>query len=169
MATHLGGAASRASQPSSPKGSRIQATVTGFTIAAVLLALALFGTWHLPFLSALDDLDGLREDLSGWLLGALVPGTGRFLWVKVTPALETFKAYIGSKVGEWIEESKRSRARASTVVPMDEALPARIGSGTSDGNDPPEQDGTGLDPAVDARQPRPHEDPTKGLSGSPDD
>ncbi|WP_410631487.1 hypothetical protein [Amycolatopsis sp. cmx-4-83] len=136
---YLAGAESLKWAPSS--AGHKHSTVTGFTIAAVLLALALFGTWHLPFLSALDDLDGLREDLSG----------------------------CGSKVGEWIEESKRSRARASTVVPMDEALPARIGSGTSDGNDPPEQDGTGLDPAVDARQPRPHEDPTKRLSGSPDD
>jgi hypothetical protein len=123
MAAHVGGAAAGSGQPDSSKGSRIQVAVTGFNTAAVLLALVLFGTWHVPFLSTLDDLDGLRENLSGWLLGSLVPGTGRFLWMKAAPALEMFKAHIGLKVGEWIEESKRSKAMASNGAPMDEALP----------------------------------------------
>ncbi len=150
MAAHVGGAAPGSEQPDSPKGTRIQATVTGFNIAAVVLALVHFVTWHLPFLSTLGDLDGLREDLSGWLLGALAPATGRFLWIKVAPTLKMFKAYIGLKVGEWIDESKRSRAMASNGVPIEEALPDPIGSetingsGTSD-DDPPEPAGAGQD------------------------
>jgi hypothetical protein len=113
MAAHVGGAASGGSQPDGPKGGRIQATVTGFNIAAVLLALALFGTWHLPFVSTLDNLDSLRQNLSGWLLGSLVPGTVRFLWMKVAPELKKFKTYSGLKIGKWIEESKSSEATGS--------------------------------------------------------
>ncbi|MEU5258584.1 hypothetical protein [Amycolatopsis sp. NPDC021455] len=125
MAVHTNGATSGSGRPDPPKVTRVQAAITGFNIVAVLIALTLFGTWHLRFLSTLDNLDALREHLVWWLLVALVPGTTRFLWTKAKPTVQRTGFKAGEKILEFLEES-RNWSAVSKGAPTDDSFPAQI-------------------------------------------